>query len=317
MQVEPTRQHNRLGRVLSALLIPALSLLTVSTSVWAAVGKTPGSFSVSPTGTASYSIPIWAPPGPRGVQPHMAVVYTEQGGGPLGVGWTLSGLSSITRCNKTLAQDGAVAPVTLSYSDAFCLDGKRLRLTSSDNLATYGQDGTTYETELDNFSKVTAHSAQGNGPAYFTVQTKDGLTYEYGNGTATNNSQIRGTDAATTAVAWILDQVTDKAGNTVVFKYVAPSATLTGTTIPASISWTPTSHNATNYSYRMVFTYTGNALPSSTSGYVAGTPVLNQQLLQNISVQTGTGTVIKQYNFGYGPPSRNRVVMDACSAATK
>src|SRR4029077_12946099 len=96
--------------------------------------------------------------------------------------WSLAGLSGITRCNRTVAQDAVASSVALTYGDAFCLDGKRLRITSSSGLGAYGQDGSTYQTEIADFSNVTAHGVTGNGPAYFTVQGRDGLAYEYGNG---------------------------------------------------------------------------------------------------------------------------------------
>src|SRR5580700_10894991 len=89
-----------------------LSLLLTVTSIdaRAAVGRTPGTFSVSPTGAATYSIPLWAPPGPRGIQPAMSLVYNSQSGaGTLGVGWSLAGLGSINRCNQTYAQDTTLA----------------------------------------------------------------------------------------------------------------------------------------------------------------------------------------------------------------
>src|SRR5438477_12262 len=91
-------------------------------------GRTEGSFAVSATGAATYSIPIWAPAGPQGVQPKISLEYdSRSGNGPLGVGWSVAGLSAIYRCNSTYAQDPAPAPVTLTYSDRFCMDGKRLR----------------------------------------------------------------------------------------------------------------------------------------------------------------------------------------------
>src|ERR1700675_747706 len=87
------------------------------------IGRTPGQFNVSSSGSAQYSIPIWAPQGPNGVGPHIALAYNSQlGNGYVGVGWALSGLSSIYRCNKTIAQDGAAAPVALSTSDGYCMD---------------------------------------------------------------------------------------------------------------------------------------------------------------------------------------------------
>jgi hypothetical protein len=82
-----------------------------------AAGRTKGSFAVS-AGAATYTIPIWAPPGPRGLTPQVALSYNSQGGnGYVGVGWGISGLSSIYRCNLTFAQDAAPAPVALSTSD--------------------------------------------------------------------------------------------------------------------------------------------------------------------------------------------------------
>jgi hypothetical protein len=97
------------------------------------VGRTQGSYATSPTGAATYSIPIWAPKGPNGVQPGIALTYnSQQGNGYVGVGWGVSGLSSIYRCNLTIAQDGAAAPVALATSDGYCMDGQRLRLTGGD-----------------------------------------------------------------------------------------------------------------------------------------------------------------------------------------
>jgi hypothetical protein len=101
-----------------------------------------------------------------------------------------------------------------------------LRLTSSETLSTYGQSLTTYQTEIANFSNVTAQGATGNGPKYFTVQGRNGLTYEYGNG---GNSQVL---LGGTAYTWLLDKVTDRAGNTMTITYMASSANLSGTTEP-------------------------------------------------------------------------------------
>jgi hypothetical protein len=70
----------------------------------AAVGSTPTSFAVSKLGTADYSIPIWSPPGVGDVQLKLTLSYTSRGPNGLeGMGWSITGLSSITRCNKTYA----------------------------------------------------------------------------------------------------------------------------------------------------------------------------------------------------------------------
>src|ERR1700729_2653011 len=82
------------------------ALLSTSAHATTAVGHTAGSFAVSASGASTYTIPIWAPPGPQGMQPHIALSYNSQAGnGYIGVGWGLSGLSSISRCNLTFAPD--------------------------------------------------------------------------------------------------------------------------------------------------------------------------------------------------------------------
>ncbi|MBS0612114.1 MAG: hypothetical protein JSS24_02955, partial [Proteobacteria bacterium] len=165
-------------------------------------GRTAGQFSVTPTGAASYNIPLWTPPGARDIEPHLALHYTSGGpDGVLGPGWALTGISTITRCNKTWAANGAPAGVNLATSDDLCIDGNRLRLTSG----TQGQAGSTYQTEIADFSQVAAYSSAGNGPAYFIVQGKDGRYYEYGNST---DSRISGSGASTPYL-WALSKVRD------------------------------------------------------------------------------------------------------------
>lgn len=297
----------------------AAVLFAVLIATWGAignaqtVGRTRGTFAVSPSGAATYTIPIWAPPGPKGLQPHVALVYNSQSGnGYVGVGWNLSGLSAIYRCNLTYAQDAtsnpvnpppgvnnALAPaaVTLTTSDGYCLDGQRLRLTSG----TYGTAGSTYQTEIANFENVTAYGSAGNGPAYFIVQTPDGRSLQYGNG---GNSQVLASGQST-ALSWLLNEVTDPAGNTMTIAYcptgttqgsACPSAALQGTTVPYQISWTPEEHGSSTYNYTMTFSYNANALPPA--GYVANTPVENPDLLASITIDS-SGSQVKEYVLTY------------------
>jgi RHS repeat-associated protein len=260
---------------------------TLSESVWSAVGRTPGSFAVSPTGAATYTIPIWAPPGPAGMQPSIALTYNSQrGNSTLGVGWALSGLSSITRCNRTYAQDGAPAPIALSTADGLCLDGKRLRLTSG----TYGQAGSTYQTEVADFSNVTAYGTAGNGPAYFTVKDRNGRSYQYGSG---GYSQVV-PSGSNTVLSWMLDLVSDPAGNTMKITYNPGD----GSAVPNVISWTPSTHGSSTYNYTMTFGYGANVPQSSQYGYVAGAPVVDTNLLSTITI-ANSNTTVKQYVLSY------------------
>jgi hypothetical protein len=271
----------------------ALVLATFAIPGHAAVGRTPGTFSISSTGAANYTIPIWAPHGPNGLQPSIALVYSSDGGdGPLGVGWNISGLSSIYRCNQTYAQDAVPAPVSLATSDGYCLDGKRLRLT----YGTYGAAGSTYQTEITDFSTATAEGAAGNGPSYFIVQARNGVKYYYGN---SSDSQVL---ASGTALEWLLNEVVDPAGNTMKVAYNQS----TGSAVPATIYWTPSSYGSTSYNYTMTFSYGANVPQSSVYKFVAGTPVVNTNLLNTITIAYN-GATVKQYAMKYQPsPTTSR-----------
>jgi len=148
------------------------------------VGMSEGSASVSPGGAATYEMPIKLPPGTGGMVPQLSIVYNSQGSdGLLGTGFSISGLSAISRAPKNLFNDGIVAPVKLDASDPFVLDGNRLILVSG----TYGADGSEYRTENNSFVKVKAVGNGYVGPDRFIVWTKSGLIQEYGN---TDDSKI-------------------------------------------------------------------------------------------------------------------------------
>ena len=105
----------------------------------AAVGRTPGTASVSPDGEAGYSIPLALPAGTNGLTPAISLEYRHRDhGGLLGIGWSIGGLSQIARCPRTIAQDGNASPVTQTSADRFCLDGQRLVVT---NGVAYGAAG--------------------------------------------------------------------------------------------------------------------------------------------------------------------------------
>src|SRR5262249_22827231 len=78
----------------------------------------PGSFDVSPVGVATYTIPIEVPPGTAGMTPSLTLQYSSGApNGLLGMGWSLGGLPSITRCPRTVAQDGARGGVNYDMND--------------------------------------------------------------------------------------------------------------------------------------------------------------------------------------------------------
>ena len=264
-----------------------------------AAGRTPTEFGVSHSGAATYRIPLWTPPGVGEVGLDLALVYASRGGsGSVGAGWSIAGLSTIARCNRTWAQDGAAAGVTNTLADRYCLDGQQLKLVSG----SHGMAGAVYATEVETFSRIVANGAAGNGPMSFTVTTKNGLVYEYG-GTADSRAYA---GASTTIRAWSLSRVRDRAGvgtgNAITLTYANEAqygAYTNGTHRIASISY-PTTATGAGPFYRVDFAYSARPASDIPTGYLAGNLVRDPYQLDRITVQAiGTATPIKSYALGY------------------
>lgn len=255
----------------------------------AAVGRTAGSANVSPTGEASYSIPIFAPPGTHGMTPQMALVYGHRNGSTLvGAGWSIAGLSAISRCPQIWAADGAPRDVRNDSSDRFCLNGNKLRLTSG----TYGNPGATYQTEIETFSRVTSNGVAGNGPAYFVVEGKDGLVYEYGN---TADSRIESVGQPT-ARTWALNTVRDRSGNAMLFTYVEDATN--GAYRIDRVDYTSNPGQGLSAAYQIDFVWESKNSNEIDSGYIAGSVVKEITRLDRIDV-TYNSTVVRRYELTY------------------
>ena len=246
------------------LPILALALcLMFPTAAMAAAGRSDTSYDVSSTGAARYSIPLSLPGGTAGLQPQLAITYDSSAGdGLLGQGFSIAGLSVIRHCPRTIVQDGVAAPISYGTGARYCLDGQRLRLASG----THGQAGAVYRTEIESFSRITLYGSAGASPAYFTVERKDGLIYEYGK-TADSRIEIAG---STTVRLWALSRILDRAGNYVDFTYTKDPAN--GTYRPNEIRYTGNGSQGLNPPYTVRFNYQTTQRPDPSYGYFpAGT----------------------------------------------
>ena len=133
-----------------------------------AVGQIPITPGVSPSGAKTYEIPLELYPGINGFAPELKLVYnSQQGNGEyLGTGWSISGLSKITREGKNIYYDGKTEGIKFDYSDSFSLDGNRLVVIEE-----WG-DSVLYETVSGNI-KVKA-SRPGGVLSRFEVFYPDG-----------------------------------------------------------------------------------------------------------------------------------------------
>lgn len=172
-------------------------------------GSISGDFAVNQTGSATYSIPIKIPPGTGGMQPSISLQYSSSAGqSEVGYGWGLSGYSEIKRGKRQIDIDGSAAGVNFTQDDAFYLDGKRIvpvRQLSGNKIE--------YKTIINDYSRIIASGITDNGPTSFTVQTKAGLTIEFGQ---SKNSRL---EVNNTPIVWAQSRITDTLGNYIAFDY--------------------------------------------------------------------------------------------------
>lgn len=250
-------------------------------------GYTSGSFSVTDAGAANYSIPIVVSPGTAGLQPSVSITYSSQGGnGLMGLGWSLQGMSVISRASKTIAQDNTIKGINFTPTDRFALDGERLVLI--DTTHTYGGNNIEYRTEQNAFYKIISYG-NGSVPTSFKVFTNSGVVMEYG---ATTDSRV---SVGGITVFWLVNKITDTKGNYYLFTYSV--------------------NNNTGEYYPLEIQYTGNAIASllpyakvsfeyedrldTTIQYNKGYKLTgNSKRIKSIKSYYGS-TVIRSYSFAY------------------
>jgi RHS repeat-associated protein len=273
-------------------------------------GGMEGSFSVSADGQALYHVPLWVPAGRAGIQPALALDYQSRGPtGLLGVGWSLTGLHEISRCQHTYAQDSSPGPISFTASDSFCLDGQRLILTKG----TYGADASEYHTEVDSFALVTVAGADSYGPSTFKAFLKDGRIFSFGTSvsgqrTVFTSSAPNGTHS-TGRLSWLLTQISDRPGNALTITYqVNPVSSAVELTtgyevLPQTINYTSTSENS--QTLRSVkFFYSPR--PDIQSHYVAGFKIVRTQRLSRIEMwgpQPSAPALLRYYSLTYADSS--------------
>lgn len=213
-------------------------------------GSLMGNFSVNAQGGANYQLPVEVPPGLQSITPKLSIVYSSQSGnGILGEGFAIQGLSAISRSGATIAQDGFTGGINYNGLDRFSLDGKRLMVIDGN----YGAAGSTYNTQVQSWTKIIANGDCGGGPCSFTVILKSGITLEYG---FTSDAQVKANGAAFdngpqqgVVRKWLLNKVTDLNGNYATYQYSSSPTNAAGVAITTDAG----------QAYLTQISYTGNA----------------------------------------------------------
>jgi RHS repeat-associated protein len=275
------------------------------------IGGTEGTFSVDGNGTATYDMPIEVPPGTAGVGPQLAFTYSGQrDNGIMGMGWAVSGIDSVSRCNANPVPDGFIAPVAFDSHDRFCIGSSTLIATKG----TYGADNAEYRTVRDTWTRFVSHGTCGVGPCSFSAQNKDGSLLSFGGTTGDTGSRILASQRTDGAVrVWSLDRFTDHNGNSTAVTYVnTPNI---GEYYPKRIDYTGNARTGLAPQRAVVFEYERRNDP--VSGFAGGSVYQTLNRLTNVKTYVA-GQIVKNYvvSYTYGATTaRSRVAsIQECAA---
>lgn len=296
-----TRIPNFTSLKIALTLIAGLAVLPAFAQTTSAVGTLAGEAAVD-GGAATYTVPITVPPGRAGLQPSLALSYNSRSGdGIAGVGWSLSGLSSIHRCPQSVEQDGKTVGVSYTSSDRLCLDGQRLVRVGG---AAYGTAGAVYSTEIESYVRVTQYGGDiQSGVACFTAEEKSGRVLHYGAVVLPSLSCASISTARVVAngvsqpLSWLVERVEDRAGNYESYTYAPFGA---GEQLLTEIRYTERAGAAGDRKVTLTYDNRTTLAPGTDVGtsYLAGGLTRQTQALKTITTSAG-GQAMRTYTLTY------------------
>lgn len=308
-----------------SLVILALTAATAAPARPAVVsGSTPGSFSVSSNGAASFDLALQAPPGTHGLQPSLSVQYSSSSSnGFLGAGFSLGGLGQITRTGRTFLEDGQKGGVNYDGNDRFVMSGGGAggtgRLININSVAGgYGGAGALYRTEQESWQRIVANGTCGSGPCSFTVTLGSGMVQQYAQAVPAIGKRFESAPLKGSARAWLLTSVTDLNGNSLTIDYTAVPRQVDGSAIdggigvlyPSQITWTANAAAGLTARRSLQFFYAPR--PDLVESYSGGALARSAALLAHVRTFITPGTapvLVADYGFTYetGPTGRSRL----------
>ncbi|WP_294275706.1 RHS repeat-associated core domain-containing protein, partial [uncultured Chryseobacterium sp.] len=249
---------------------------------------TKGNIEVTAAGQLQFTLPIVLPPGIKNVSPNISLIYlSNSGNGIAGFGWTISGVTTISRIGKNIEKDGELISVKLDYSDYYSFNGQRLILKSGE----YGKDGAEYVTEKYSNVKIKSLGAISGqawkGPEYWEVTFEDGSQAWYG-GTASGDSNAR-TPLEYNIVKW-----KDSQGNSIIYDYVQTASKNVASV--SSIKWGGNETINTPAINQVNFNYKIRTLAEQY--YVNGVSLIQDRILDDITITTNNNPY-KKYAIEY------------------
>lgn len=265
-----------LNKLVALCLVLVLTALATQTNAQIAA-EIPASYDVSANGSFQYSVPLRLPPGIKNMIPSLAINYNSQGGnGMLGVGWSLSGISAITRGYKDVFHDLELKEVDFN-DDVLFLDGQRLTLDNNTG---------KYLTEIKNFAEIISYNAG------FKIEYPNGIKYEYG---ITTNARMLA-QGKSDILMWAVNKIEDQYGNFINFEYYNNQND--GDYRISKITYGENSNTNQGIPVEINFNYT-TSRNDKNIGWLAGSKVTANVVLESIVVNFSNNAEATRYIFTY------------------
>ncbi|WP_165828262.1 RHS repeat-associated core domain-containing protein [Chryseobacterium phosphatilyticum] len=260
---------------------------------------TKGRIEVNGGGQLQFTLPIALPPGIKTVAPQVNLVYTSgSGNGIAGYGWTLMGITSISRMGRNIDKDKEAKEIKMDYSDYYSFNGQRLILKSGE----YGKDGAEYVTEKYSNIKVKSLGARNGieGPMLFHVTFEDGSQAWYGDTVANDPGHA---SAGRTTMEYNIVKWMDAKGNYITYEYERNATVPTQTSASGevtkikTIKWGGNEKLNKPHFNEIQFNYNLDRIVKELSyhqGYY-----YNQDKLLNEIVVKANSAVFKSYKIAY------------------
>ncbi len=270
------------------------------------VGKIPGELNVSPSGAATYTVPISCPPGINGMQPNLSLVYNSQSGnGIAGWGWNLGGLSMISRVPKNYYYDNEKSGIIWSKDSPLALDGQRLVVNGP---SVSSSDTIEYRTENDESNKIVGYGITSWGPKYFKIYQKDGNVLEYGNPSSLasyfpiKSPSLTLPNSDFYNLGWAIHKITDLNHNFVEYIYDTnhfSGVYKFGDTRLSSIIYGHEENGIKQIVATIGLEYKRDRVANMSFKFIDGMETINQPYLDKIVVRGGDSQMLETYELSY------------------
>ncbi|KAF4597731.1 hypothetical protein EYR40_008196 [Pleurotus pulmonarius] len=255
---------------------------------------------VDQNGSLTCSMPIQVSPAKMAPEITLSYHSASNSASAIGMGWAITGVSSIERSPATIAQDGFRGKLLPMYpgprsnhpsgvvnydnKDCFSLNGQRLMNIGNNE----------YRYELEQWSKIVAQGSNPANPDSWIEYLPDGSQRTYG---ASSDSNIKAIGKSATRV-WSATEYTDAFSNYVSYSYINDSSSSSGSGAfyVSQISYGGNRNLAMAHQRQLNFTYENR--PDITVQYIGGAKVMIDKRLTSITLNV-QGELAHTYRLTY------------------